>query len=181
MLLGAVIFFGIHLVPTMGSLRANLISRLSANGYKLMFTAFSFLGLGLMIWAKSKSPHINVWIPFDWGRKVAPLFLLPFVILLFAYLLPSNIKRFTPHPMLWAFIFWSAGHLLANGDLASIILFGSIGAYSVVAIVSANKRGAKPLAGIADWPNEALVFGLGISAYISLVYLHGRFFGVAII
>jgi len=181
LLLGAVLFVGIHLVPALGQTRARLVSRLSLSGYKGLFTLFSLLGLGLMIYGKSKTPHIDIWSPAAWSRDVVPIFMLPSMVLLAAAKFPTNIKRFTPHPMMWGFILWSGAHLLANGDLASAILFGSIGAYSIIAILSANQRGANVSTTAVPLGKEAVVIGFGIAVYIALLFLHPILFGVAVI
>jgi uncharacterized membrane protein len=181
MIIGAAIFIGIHLVPAKSGLRDHLVRRLSENGYKMLFTAISVAGLGLLIYGKAKAGHTYLWLTPGWGRSIAPVIMLPSMILLAAAKLPTNIKRFTPHPMLWGFILWSVAHLLANGDLASIILFGSIGAYSVIAIVSANQRGASTSTVVVPVAREAIVIGVGIIVYITFVLLHGRLFGAPLI
>ena len=79
--------------------------------------------------------------------------------------------------MMWGFILWSFAHLLANGDLASIILFGSIGVYSFVAILSANQRGAQPSTEIVSAYRETVAVGFGVIVYIAMLYLHPYLFG----
>lgn len=179
--LGAALFIAMHLVPALGSLRAALVDRLSLNGYKALFVIISWLGIGLMIWGKSHAPHTDVWLPPGWGHNAAMALMLPSMMLLTAAKLPTNIKRVTPHPMMWGFFLWSAAHLLANGDLASIILFGSLGAYSIVAIVSANRRGAKPSKKAVPVGTEAAVLGSGVAVYIAFLFLHPYLFGAALI
>lgn len=179
--IGAFIFVGIHLVPAFGNLRQRLVDRFTVNGYKILFVIVSWIGLGLMIWGKIKAPHTTVWVPPGWSDSAALFLMLPSLVLLAAAKFPTNIKRFTPHPMMWGFILWSGAHLLANGDLASIILFGSIGAYSVVAIVSANSRGAKLSTNLVPLAKETVVIGFGIVVYVALLFLHPYLFGVAVL
>lgn len=181
LLLGAILFVGIHLVPTLGSTRDRLVTTLSLNGYKFLYTIVSLTGLGLMIWGKTRAPITDIWAPVSWARDVAPIIMLPSMILLAVAKFPTNIKRLTPHPMLWGFILWSTTHLLANGDLASIILFGTIGAYSIVAILSANSRGAKVSTTPVSPGKEAVAIGLGFFVYVVFLYLHPILFGVAVI
>jgi len=179
--IGALIFVGVHLVPAFGNLRQGLVDRFTVNGYKIMFVIVSWIGMGLMIWGKIKAPHTAVWNPPGWSGNVALFIMLPSIILLAAAKPPTNIKRFTPHPMMWGFILWSGAHLLANGDLASIILFGSIGAYSIIAIVSANSRGAKVSTTLVPLNKEAVVIGFGIGVYVALLFLHPYLFGMAVL
>lgn len=181
LVLGSLLFVGVHLVPALGQTRARLVSRLTLNGYKGLFTLFSLLGLGLMIYGKSTAAHIDTWSPAPWSGSMAQALMLPAIILLTAAKFPTNIKRFTPHPMMWGFILWSVAHLLANGDLASAILFGSLGAYSVVAILSANQRGARVSTTPVPTGKEIPVIGIGIAVYVVLLFLHRVLFGVAVI
>jgi len=179
--IGALIFVGVHLVPAYGDLRQRLVDRFTVNGYKILFVIASWIGLGLMIWGMAKASRTTVWNPPGWSNYAALLVMLPSIILLAAAKFPTNIKRFTPHPMMWGFILWSGAHLIANGDLASIILFGSIGAYSIVAIISANSRGAKPLTAAVPPGKEIVVLGFGIVVYVALLFLHPYLFGAAVL
>jgi uncharacterized membrane protein len=177
LVLGAVVFIGVHLVPALGATRSRLVDRLSLNGYKLLFTLLSLVGIALMIWGKSKAPHTSIWLPPAWGHDVAMIIMFPSMVLLAVAKLPTNIKRFTPHPMMWGFILWSFAHLLANGDLASIILFGSIGIYSIIAIISANQRGARPSGATVSAYRETVAIGFGVLVYLVMLYLHPYLFG----
>lgn len=178
--IGAMIFVGVHLVPAFASLRQRLVDQLTVNGYKILFVVVSWIGLGLMIWGKIKAPHTVIWTAPGWSSNVALLIMLPSMVLLASAKFPTNIKRFTPHPMMWGFILWSVAHLLTNGDLASVILFGSIGAYSIVAILSANARGATLSTAVVPIGKEAVVIGFGIGVYVLFVFLHPYLFGVAV-
>jgi len=181
LVLGAVIFIGTHLIPVLGQSRARLVNRLSLNGYKLLFTILSMLGLGLMIWGKAKAPQAPVWYPPAWGRDAAMAIMLPSIVLLAVAKSPTNIKRLTPHPMMWGFILWALAHLLANGNLASMILFGSIGVYSVIAIVSANQRGAHPSTMRVPAVRESSGLIFGVLVYFALLYFHPYLFGPKLI
>lgn len=181
LLLGAVIFVGVHLVPAFGGLREKLVDQLSNKGYMILFVVLSWLGIGLMVWGKIKAPHSDVWLPPSWGHDATMVIMFPSVVLLTAFKLPSNIKRFTPHPMMWGFALWAVAHLLSNGDLSSIILFGSLGLYSVVAILSANQRGARPSTEKVPAFRDAVVVGAGALIYVGLLYLHPYLFGPKLI
>jgi len=177
LIFGIVLFVGVHLVPAFSGFRSALVNRLSLNGYKIFFTLVSFLGLGLMIWGMKNAPQSSLWLPPSWGRDAAIAIMFPAMILLAVSMQPTNIKRFTPHPMLWGFVLWAFAHLLANGDLASVILFGSMGVYSAVAILSANQRGAKVSTTSVGVGRESLSLGIGVVVYITLLYLHPYLFG----
>jgi uncharacterized membrane protein len=90
----------------------------------------------------------------------------------------GNIKRFTRHPMLWGILIWSAAHLLVNGDLASMLLFGSFGVYSVYAMISQNLRGAQKQTNVMPLKNDLIVFAAGTLVFVLVIFLHGFLFGV---
>jgi uncharacterized membrane protein len=100
------------------------------------------------------------------------------IVLLAALLLPTNIKRFTRHPMLWSFTLWSVAHLWSNGDLASILLFGSFGMYAAFSMWSLNRRGSEKSTQVVSAAWDALVIVVGVAATIAVVYLHTYLFGV---
>ncbi len=106
--------------------------------------------------------------------------MLPAFILLTAAFLPSNIKRFTRHPMLWGFTLWAAAHLIANGDLASFMLFGTFGAYSVFGMISQNARGAEKSTKKVSLAKDMVVVGIGIALYVGFVLSHRWLFGVGV-
>ena len=90
-----------------------------------------------------KAPSIQWWGPPEWGRQAA-IWLMPFaLILLAAAFIPANLTRFTAHPMLWAIALWALAHLLANGDLAGLLLFGGLGLYALY-MLCGRKAGAAP-------------------------------------
>jgi uncharacterized membrane protein len=178
LVLGLCVFVGIHLVPTFASARQHLITRFGAGAYKGAFTALSFLGLILLIIGKANAEFIPLWTPAAWGARAA-MFLMPFsFMLLAAAYLPSNVKRLTAHPMLYGVIFWSAAHLVANGDLASVILFGGLGLFALFDIWSANRRGAAPSGTVQPISRDLAVATLGLIAYGAVLFLHPYLFGV---
>ena len=181
LILGLALLIGIHLVPAVPSLRRALVMRLGISPYKGLFALIALTGLTLIILGMSRAPFIPVWEPPFWGRSVVPLFMLPALILLVGAYLPGNIHRFTPHPMLWGVILWAVGHLFANGDAASLLLFGSLGLYSFFAIWSANRRGAARATVTLTMDRDLIVIGVGLVLYIALVFLHSTLFGVAAI
>lgn len=181
LVLGLLIFVGIHLMPTSVSIRHNLIARFGAVGYKAGFSMASFIGLVLLIIGKANAGFVPLWSPAAWGRHAAMLLMLfSFIFLLAAYL-PSNIKRWTAHPMLLGVLLWSAAHLSANGDLASLILFGGIGTFALLDMWSANKRGATPSKAVYPITKDLLVVIIGILAFAAVLLLHPYLFGVPVI
>ena len=181
LILGLVIFIGIHLLPSFVSLRQNLISRLGAHPYKILFALISLGAFIVIVKGMARAPFQPLWTPPPWSSYAA-LALMPFsFILLAASKMPSNVKRYTPHPMLWGVTLWSVAHLLANGDLASLILFGSFGVYSVFDIWSANLRGALRQEIIQPLAKDAMTIAVGLVVYSAFLWLHPSLFGVAVV
>ncbi len=102
-----------------------------------------------------------------------------FISLIAAYV-PGNIKRMTAHPMLWGVTLWSLLHLLANGDLAGLLLFGSFGLYSVHAMSSQSARGAKPATQRRPVFYDVATIAIGLLVYWLALTYHGKLFGVAV-
>lgn len=177
---GVLIFVGIHLVPTFSSLRQSLVDRLGSGGYRGMFAAAAFLGLVLMIVGKATADFVPLWEPPVWGRQVAPVLMLFAFILLAAAFMPSNVKRATRHPMLWGVTLWSLAHLLANGDLASLVLFGGLGVFSLFGMWSANMRGATKSKTKYPLMKDIIVAVVGLVVYGVFVVLHPYLFGVPV-
>ncbi len=181
LILGILVFVGIHLLPTFSALRGRLLAQWGEKKYKGLFSVVSFIGLLLIIVGMVKAPFVHLWLPPFWGKYLA-LLLMPFSFMLFAAAnMPSNIKRFTPHPMLWGVTLWAALHLSANGDVASLLLFGSLGAFALFDIVSANRRGATESTEALPLSKDAMVVGAGLLAYGVLLFLHPYLFGVPVL
>jgi len=132
LVIGIVVFLGLHLLPTQSGLRETLIDRLGENGYKALFSVLSAAAFVLLVYGFAKAPVIQVWSPPGWTRWVAIVLMLPAFIFLVAAYVSGTIKARLKHPFLVAIKTWALAHLLANGDLASIILFGSFLAYAVL-------------------------------------------------
>ena len=145
-LLGLVIFLGVHLVPTVPAFHADLRMRFGENPYKIGFSLISLIGLVLIVVGfgevRGASWNHELWTPPVWMKHVVFLLMIPAFILLVAAYVPSRIRTATKHPMLAAVKIWALAHLLANGDIASIILFGSFLAWAVYDRISVKKRGA---------------------------------------
>jgi uncharacterized membrane protein len=131
LIVGIIAFLGIHMLPSFTHVREGLIGRLGEAGYKVVFSLLSIATFVLLVWAFAKAPVIQIWSPPPWTRWVAIVLMLPAFIFLVAAYVPGRIKATVKHPFLVAIKTWALAHLIANGDLASILLFGSFLAYAV--------------------------------------------------
>ncbi len=181
LVLGLALFIAVHMVPWSVPLRDSIVSKVGLNPYKGIFALVSLLGLVLVVMGKSAAPFISVWEPSPAMQHITRLLVLVAFILMPASHMPTNIKRFTRHPMLWGMVFWGIGHLLANGDLASMILFGAFIVYSLLAMVSANARGAVKSETRCGVSEDLMVIVASLIAYGVVTWLHGTLFGYPLI
>ncbi|MFT7129172.1 MAG: putative membrane protein [Gammaproteobacteria bacterium] len=176
-ILGVIVFFSIHIVPAT-PLKANIVANIGAGPFKGVFSLISIVGLALIIYGLTQASFHSLWVPPTWSRQLLIAIMPVSIILLCAAELPNNIKRIVRHPMLLGMILWGFGHLLANGDLASTILFASFALFSLTNIFIVNSRGNRKeqLAVSKRWDLAVVVVGLG--AYLLLFYFHGSFTGM---
>ena len=143
LIVGMFIFFSAHLIPSFVELRQRLAGWKGETFYTICYSLVSAVGLTLIITGKASATHVPVWDLPPWVNHLTMTAMLPAVILLAAAYIPNNLSRFVRHPFLWGVTLWALSHLLANGDLASLILFGGFGVFAVFDMWSANRRGAK--------------------------------------
>ena len=178
--LGLTFFIAIHLLPSFKNLRTTLVARLGELKYKGIFSVISLLSFVLIVIGKANAPFIEVWQPPQMFSVATKLLMLPALIFLVAAYLPSNFKQNIRHPMLISVKIWALAHLLINGDLASMMLFGGFLAFAVIMMISANKR--------TEWTKpkkqsvlmDILVIVMGGAVYASLGIYHFELFGIPI-
>ena len=144
LLLGLVIFLGVHSVRIVADdWRQATRLRLGDNAWKGAYSLLSALGLGLLIWGfgQARLDALVLWAPPLPMRHIAALLmLLSFVLLAAAYVPGNRIKARLHHPMVLAVKVWALAHLLANGRLADVLLFGAFLLWAVFDFRSARQR-----------------------------------------
>lgn len=139
--LGVLLWSFTHLVPAVApALRKSVADRLGENGYKGLFALLIVLSIYLIISGWKASVPEFVYLPPVWGRHVTALLVLIGFILFHAPYPPNNLKRLLRHPQLTGVMCWGIGHLLANGEGRSIILFGGLTIWALLEIVLINRR-----------------------------------------
>jgi uncharacterized membrane protein len=187
MILGLVLFLGVHVLTTQRKLRGRLIASMGEGGYKMAYALVSLAGLVLIVWGFGhyrSGGMIDVWSPPRLLKHITAALMLPAVILVVASYIRGRIYTAVKHPMLAGVKLWAAAHLLANGDLGGIILFGSFLAWAVYDRISLKRRtdaGAPPIpvGGIA---NDLIAVAVGIVAYLALAFaFHPVVIGVPVV
>lgn len=187
LILGLIVFIGTHLIATARGFRAEFVLRMGEGAYKALFSVVSLIGVVMI--AKGfgdyrQAGYIQVWDPPVWTRHLALLLMWPAMICLVAAYVPGEIKRRLKHPMLVAVKIWAFAHLLANGDLGSILLFGSFLAWGVLARIQAKRREAVEGAPVRSGParNDVVALIIGLAVYVFMVgWGHSWLIGVPII
>src|ERR1700750_2207760 len=187
MIVGLVLFLGIHTLTTQRDLRARLIKSMGERGYKIAYALVSLAGFALIVWGFAHYRAAGlwpVWSPPRAQKHLNTALMLPAVILVVAAYLRGHIYTAVKHPMLAGVKLWAFGHLLANGDLGGIILFGSFLAWAVFDRISLKRRadaGAPPIP-VGGVTNDAIAVAVGGVAYLALAFaFHPVVIGVPVI
>lgn len=182
LIIGLIAFLGLHLLPAFPGYRERLVASLGRNGYRAAFSIASIAALALLVWGYAQAPFVDVWSPPLWTRHLAALLMAVALIALLAAFFPGRIKQRLKHPMLVAIKIWALAHLLANGDLASMLLFGGFLAYAVADRILVKRRG-EMIAGVPGNAarNDAIAVVAGIGLYVAIVmWLHRLVIGVPV-
>jgi uncharacterized membrane protein len=185
---GIALFFGAHLFSAVRSREAgrDIKDRMGAGAYMGLYSLVSLAGFAALVWGFSQAPRDAIlYTPPAWGRHVALGLMLPALILLVsAYLPAGRIKKMARHPMLAAVKLWALGHLFANGELRSLILFGAFLAYGVIDRIALKRRGDHGPSALATnaalWDFVAVAGGAGLYVLVGYV-LHPVLFGAVAI
>jgi uncharacterized membrane protein len=179
LIIGLVLFIGIHLVPSHDGLRRSLTGTLGENGYKILFSVISAAGLVVTILGYRQAPKSQIFEPSQTAIIFLPVAMAIAFILLAAAYMPGRVRRLVRHPMMLGVLIWAGMHLLANGDLASNILFGAFALWAVFSILSSERRG-KRLSGARVSPvADVAAIVVGLAAFAVVLYFHADLFGVS--
>ncbi len=178
---GLALFIAIHAIPSIAPLRAALVAGMGQQTYRAVFSLIAFASIALIVWGFSEAPFEPVYIPASWGRHAAMIAVPVSIVLFAAANMPTHIRAVLRHPMLLGLLVWALAHLAANGDLASVVLFGGFAAYAVLAALSLESRGKHPSTDTAPRlaMDAAAVVG-GLIAAGLLMYFHGVLFGMPV-
>jgi len=185
LILGLIIFLGAHSTRIVADdWRTAQLKRLGEGAWKGIYAVVSLTGLGLIIWGfgLARQQPVVLWVsPAAMRHAAALLTLVAFVLLAAAYVPRNAIKSRLHHPMVLGVKVWAFAHLLANGRLADLLLFGAFLAWAVVCYIAAKKRdraaGMQYAAGTAG--ATAITVAVGAALWALFAFrLHGLLIGV---
>ncbi|MHA1158125.1 MAG: NnrU family protein [Alphaproteobacteria bacterium] len=179
---GLMIWCSVHLVPSVApQLRTAIIHRIGKEVYAAAFSTLVISSIVIMIFGwRLAADYWFVYVPPDWGRPAS------FVLVAAAFLLfgtaheKTNVKQYVRHPLLWGFTLWSSGHLLANGESRSVLLFAVLSVWALAEIWLINRRDrvwVKPAPVALKW--ELIPLLAGPAAFFAVLYLHEFLIGVS--
>ncbi len=185
LILGLVVFLGIHSIRIFADpWRARQIEKLGANAWKGIYALASLVGFVLIVkgFAAASASSMMVWSPPIWTWHITSALTLIALVLVVAAYVPNNaIKAKLKDPMILGVKTWALAHLLSNGTLAGIVLFGSFLVWAILDFRSCRlRRGAGVQAApTASGPMTILALALGIGVWIAFaLYLHQALIGI---
>lgn len=184
MILGLLIFLGMHSVRIFADeWRSAQVQRLGLLPWKAVYSIVSLIGLAMVIWGFGQARLDPVWIwhpPVALRHLVALLMIPAFILLVAAYVPGNHFKAWLGHPMILAVKIWAFAHLLANGQLSDIILFGAFLLWAVFDFRAARRRPG-PAAVKPGWISTVATLVIGLVAYaLFAFYLHMPLIGVPV-
>jgi uncharacterized membrane protein len=181
LVLGVLLWSFMHFLPAADlGVRRNLIARLGENPYKGIFALLMVLSIFLIYLGWKATVPVAVYQPPAWGRHLTALLVLVAFVLFFAPYPRNNFRRFLRHPQLTGVIAWGVGHLLANGESRSLILFGGFTVWAILEILLINHRdGAWSRPEPASIKNDIALVIAGLLVYAGMVFSHSWLFGVS--
>jgi uncharacterized membrane protein len=169
-----------HLVAAAPAMKARLKAAVGDKAYGPVFGVASLLGILIIVLGWRAAGIVPLYDPPAWGRHANFGLTLIAFIFLGMFLFRGSWRQTLRFPMAFAVIFWSVGHLLANGDMRGVILFGGLLAYAVLHIVIGTANGVRPSAEVRSGHNLLGVLG-GVALYGIAAQLHGALIGVPVI
>lgn len=179
---GLIIFFGSHLfTPFMRGGRDKLIARFGEKGYRGLYSLIAIAGFVMIVMGWRQADTSILYTTPAYMREIAyGLMLIAIILLVAAYAPAGRIAHAVKHPMLAAVKVWAFAHLLVNGDVRSVILFGSFLAFAVADRIAVKKRNA-PIPDAGPVRNDLIAVIIGVAAYVLIAFfLHRYIAGVAL-
>ena len=182
LILGLVLFLGMHSISIVALPLRDSLAAKSELGWKALYGVVSIVGIVLIAkgYAEVRVTPTVLYVAPAWLYHVSATLMIPMFILFFAPYFPGRIKTATKHPQLVAVKLWAVSHLLVNGTLADVLLFGTFLAWAVIDRISMKRRPVRAVPGLPESNiNDVIVVVLGLAAYGAfVVWLHESLIGI---
>jgi uncharacterized membrane protein len=172
------LFAVIHLIPAFPSLKTRLKARLGKS-YGMLFAVGSILSLVLIVLGWQMADRAMVYDPPAWGFRANLALSFIAFLLLGVFLFRGKARQFLRLPLAMAVVLWATGHLLANGDQASVILFGGLLAYGASHLAAGFAQGFRPSPEVRQGHDVIALF-VGVALYGVMIQMHQHIIGVAL-
>ena len=183
LLLGIVLFIGMHSISVVALPLRNSLAGKSELGWKALYSIVSLIGIVMITrgYSEMRSAATLLYVSPGWLRHVSVLLLMPTFVLFLAPYFPGRIKNTLKQPQLIAVMIWAVAHLLVNGTLGDVLLFGSFLVWAVADRQSMNSRETRPVPAAPASPyNDLIVVVIGLAVYVAFVFwLHELAFGIS--
>ena len=184
---GIILLLGIHLIRVIKpGFRNTMVAQMGENAWKGIYAVVSLLGLVVLVYGYglARPGAVDLWYPPVWtAHLTVTLMLLAMICLVSAFLPAGYIATRAKHPMVLSVKIWALAHLIANGDLASVLLFGSFLAWGVILRIALKRRqraGLLVLRPFVSGRYDLLAVVIGIAIWLAFIAkLHLLLFGVA--
>jgi len=186
LIFGLILFLAAHSVRIFADdWRTGQIARMGEKAWMGVIAVVSLVGFVLIIWGYdlARTVPVSLWEPPIWTRHLAALLTLPaFILIIAAYVPGTHIKSKFGHPMILGVKAWALAHLIANGMLADVVLFGAFLVWAIVDFITSRKRdraaGTQYPEGVIS--RDAMVVVAGLAAWAGFaMFLHAKLIGVA--
>jgi uncharacterized membrane protein len=186
LLIGLVVFLGVHSVSIVNDRwRHRMVGEMGEWPWKSLYALVSIAGFVLIVlgYGLARQDPVVLYTPPAWLHPVAMVLLIPVFPLLLATYLPGRIRTAAKHPMLAATKLWAVAHLLANGMLADVLLFGAFLVWAVLDRISMTRRTQRPIPTLPpSRANDVIAVIGGLALYAAFVlWLHGWLIGVPLV
>lgn len=206
-------FFLSHAVPVRPRIKGRIAALVGRRGFTTVYSVLSLAALAWLIGAAGRAPYVPLWDPAPWHNHLVLTLMLAVCLIIALSLGRPNpfsfggpdagfdprhpgILRYMRHPLLIALAIWAGVHVVANGDLAHVILFGGFAGFALLGQALIDRRRRRQMGGIWDaardalrhapwlhtpraWPDLVLRVIAGIALYWALIVLHPHLFGVS--
>lgn len=183
LIIGLILFFSLHSLAIVApQWREQKRRQWGQPAWRWIHSLGSLLAVALIAWgyAQTRITPTVLYVPPSWSRAATMLLMLAVFPMVYATFLPCRIHSALKYPDLVAIKTWAVAHLLANGMLADVLLFGSFLAWAVINRISLKRRVRVLPLGVPSPFNDLVCVIAGVVTYLLfLLYLHYRLIGIA--